>query len=460
MHSFVLKVRRTIDKYAMLQPDDRVVVGVSGGADSMALLHVLAELRRELRLSLFVAHLDHGLRAEGPAEESFVRQAAEDLGVPFLSRKGGVRKKQEQERLTLQEAAREVRYSFLLESARLYQATKIALGHTADDQAESILMRLLRGSGTRGLGGIPPLRDPLIIRPLLESWREEVESFLRARKVDFLTDPSNRSLHYLRNRIRHELLPLLRRYNSRLPQTLVQMAEIFRAEEDFWQNLVKEKFSALVKGQNKFSITLGIPSLRDQPLALRLRSLRYAIEKTTGNLRGIGLTHILSVDQLLYHPEPNQSLRLPRGLLVTKAYLDLTLAKSPEEISSFEIPVAGPGDWKIPEIHRKMKFEVLTSPPAVISQGPPEVALLDYDQVSFPLIIRSFKAGDRLQPLGMESEKKVKDLFMDCKIPARQRKKIPLLFHRDRLLWVAGLRLDHRVRVQPRTRRILRVEFV
>ncbi len=460
MHPLVLKVRRTIAKYGMLQPEDRVVVGVSGGADSMALLYVLAELRPELRLSLFVAHLDHGLRAEGPAEEAFVREASRHLGLPFVTRKGGVREKQEQQRLTLQEAAREVRYSFLMETAGLYQATKIAVGHTADDQAESILMHLLRGSGTRGLGGIPPVRNRVIVRPLLESWRGEVESFLRERKIGFLTDPSNRSLHFLRNRIRHELLPILRQYNSRLPRTLVQMGEILRGEEDFWENLVKEKFPGWVKSRNENSITLDIPSLKVQPAALRLRSLRHGAEEILGNLRGVGLAHILAMDQLLSHPEPNQCLHLPQGLFLTKAYGDLTFARSREEIFSFEVPVTGPGGWKIPEIGREMKFEILSSLPAVMGEESSKVALLDYDQVGFPLIIRSFRAGDRLQPLGMEGEKKVKDLFIDGKIPASQRKRIPLLFHKERLLWVPGLRLDHRFRVQRRTQRILRVELV
>jgi tRNA(Ile)-lysidine synthase len=460
VHPFVLKAQKTIEKHAMLQPGDRVVVGVSGGADSMALLYVLWELRRDLRLSLFVAHLDHGLRPEGPAEKSFVHKASRRLGVPFISQKGAVRAKQEQQRLTLEEAAREVRYSFLLETAQIHQATKIALGHTADDQAESIIMRLLRGSGTRGLGGIPPVRDKMFIRPLLESWREEVESFLREKKVAFLTDPSNRFPHFLRNRVRHELLPILQEYNPRLPQMLVQMAAIFRAEEEFWQTLVEEKFPLTVRSQNKISITLDIPSLIAQPLPLRLRSLRYATEKTLGNLRGVGLVHILAMNQLLQSPEPNQSLQLPQGLFLTKAYQALTFTQSREESPPFEVLVAGPGCWKIPAIGREMRFEILTSLPFVSRQDSPEVALLDYHKVAFPLIIRSFKAGDRLQPLGMEGEKKVKDLFIDCKIPTNQRKKIPLLFKKDQLLWIAGLRLDHRVRVRAKTQKILRVEFV
>ena len=460
MHPFVLKVQKTIKKHAMLQPGDRVLVGVSGGADSMALLCVLWELRRDLGLSLFAAHLDHGLRAEGPAEKSFVHEASLRLGVPFISQERAVRATQEQQRLSLEEAAREVRYSFLLETAQIHQATKIALGHTADDQAETILMRLLRGSGTRGLGGIPPVRDKVFIRPLLESWREDVESFLRERKVAFLTDPSNRSPHFLRNRIRHELLPLLQQVNPRLPQIVVQMAEVFRSEEEFWQNLVEEKFPLLLRSRNQVSITLDIPSLIAQPLPLRLRSLRYATEKALGNLRRVGLVHILAMNHLLQSPEPNQSLQLPQGLFLTKAYQALTFAQTREESPPFEVPVTGPGCWEIPAIGREMKFEILNSHPIVGQQGSSDVALIDYDEAAFPLIIRSFRAGDRLQPLGMKGEKKVKDLFIDAKIPANQRKKIPLLFKNDQLLWVAGLRLDHRVRVQAKTQKILRVEFV
>lgn len=460
MNPFVRMAKKTIQKYVMLQPGERVVVGVSGGADSMALLHVLWELRRDFRLSLVVAHLDHGLRPEGRAERSFVRKASVQLGIPFISRKVDVREKQKEQRLTLQEAAREVRYSFLQEAAKIHQATKIALGHTADDQAESIIMRLLRGSGTRGLGGIPPVRGEVFIRPLIESWREEVERFLQERKVAFLTDPSNRSLQFLRNRIRHELLPILQQYNPRLRHTLVQMAEIFRAEEDFWQNLLKEKFPSLVRSQKKGSITLDIPSLIAQSLPLRLRSLRYATEKILGHLRRVGLSHILAINNLLHSSEPNQSLQLPQGLCLTKAYQALTFAQSREEILPFEYSIAGPGCWEIPEIGRAMRFEILTSYPRVRPKSSSWVALLDFDKVAFPLTIRSFRPGDRLQPLGMEGEKKVKDLFIDYKIPATQRKKIPLLFKNDQLLWVAGVRLDHRVRLQPETQKVLRVELI
>jgi len=460
MHPLVLSAKKTIAKYEMLQPGERVVVGVSGGADSMALLHALWDLRRDLHLSLVVAHLDHGLRPEAAEEKLFVRKNCTELGIPFITRKVDVRQKQKGEHLTLQEAAREMRYIFLLETAKGQKATKIALGHTADDQAESIVMRLLRGSGTRGLSGIPPVRGGIFIRPLIEVWREEVESFLQERKVAYLTDPSNRSLHFLRNRVRLELLPILQRYNPKFRQTLVQMADLFRAEEGFWQKILEEKFPALVRSRKKDSITLDIPTLAGQPLPLRLRSFRYAVEKLLGHLRRLGFAHILTIEGLLQNPEPNKSLQLPQGLCVAKAYQALTFSKSRDEVIPFEHTVPGPGYVEIPEIGRTMRFEIQARPPRVRFENSSGVALLDSDAIDFPLTIRSFRPGDRFQPLGMEGEKKVKDLFIDCKIPTAQRKRIPLLFKEDQLLWVAGVRIDHRARLKPETRLALRAELL
>lgn len=304
------------------------------------------------------------------------------------------------------------------------------------------------------------MRGGIFIRPLIEVWREEVESFLQERKVAYLTDPSNQALHFLRNRVRHELLPILQQYNPRFRQTLVQMADLFRAEENFWQKIMEEKFPALVRSRKKDSITLDIPSLVAQPLPLRLRSFRHAIENLLGNLRRVGLPHILLIESLLQNPEPNKSLQLPQGLCVAKAYQALTLAKSREEAIPFEHVVPGPGYVEIPEIGRGMRFEVEASRPGVRFGNSSGIALLDYDTIDFPLTIRSPRPGDRFQPLGMEGEKKVKDLFIDCKIPAAQRKRIPLLFKEDRLLWVAGVRMDHRARLKAETQRVLRVELL
>jgi tRNA(Ile)-lysidine synthase len=459
VHPLILRLKKSVRKYAMLRPGEKVVVAVSGGADSMALLHGLWEVREYFGLSLAVAHLDHGLRPEGEQETHFVRDAAAKLGVPFFHQKGSVRARQKEKGLTIQEAARDVRYDFLRETARMNEASKVALGHTADDQAETILMRFLRGSGVRGLSGIPPVRERFFIRPLIEAWREEIESFLKQKKVDYLCDPSNLSDQYLRNRVRHNLLPLLRGYNPRIDRVLAQMADLFRAEEEFWQELMKEKFSQVVRGRDKGRLSLDVSSLASQPFPFRLRCFRQAVEEVQGHLRRVSLPHILAIESLSQNPEPNKVIRLPRGLTVTKAYRALHFCRAKKEAVPFEHAVSGPGYVEIPEIGRKIHFELQTGGRKILFPESPQVALLDFDDLEFPLVLRSFRSGDRIQPLGMEGEKKVKKLFIDSKIPAPQRKKIPLLYGQDRLLWVAGVRIDHRARLKPGTRRVLRVEL-
>lgn len=460
MFSLRQQVKKTIDKYEMLQPGDGVVIGVSGGPDSMALLRVLWELRQELHLSLYVAHLNHGLRPEGEEEKKFVQKAAVALGLPFFYQKADVVAWQKERNIPLQEAAREVRYAFLNEVAQKLGASKIALGHTADDQVESIVMRFLRGSGSRGLAGIPPVRDAIYIRPLLECWRGQIEDFLQKKKISFVTDPSNRYLHYLRNRIRHELIPLLKMYNPNLSHTLWQMAEIFRAEEEYWESLLQEKFSFFVRQQKKDALILDIPLLQKLPLAMQWRVMRQAIRDCLGHLRRIGFIHVLDITRLIQSPEPNKTLLLPHGLRITKSYQTLTLALHTEQPHSFSYQILGPGYVEIPEIGRAMNLEITSRPPLSKGTASPNVGLLDFDHLDFPLLIRSFRPGDRIQPLGMEKEKKIKDLFIDLKIPVRQRRLIPLLFKNDQILWVAGIRLDHRARLKPETQRVLRVEIV
>jgi tRNA(Ile)-lysidine synthase len=460
MTPFIRNIRKTIQRFAMLQPGDRVVIGVSGGADSMTLLHILWGLRAEYHLSLVVAHLDHGLRPEAAEDKSFVKKAASDLGVPFFSRKVDVGARCREEHLNLQEAAREARYQFLAEIARDQEASRIALGHTADDQAESIIMRFLRGSGSRGLSGIPPVREGVIIRPLIETWRSEIESFLREKKFPYRIDASNQSTHFLRNRVRHELLPLLQEYNPRVRQTLVQMAEIFRAEESFWQGMVEEKFPSLIKSKKKKSLTLDIPLLVAQPYPLRLRIFRFALETLLGNVRRLSFVHILNIENLLQNKEPNKGISLPQDISVDKAYQALIFSKAKEPAPPFAHIIPGSGVVEIPEIGRMLRLEFQTPKPLGPLANMAHIAFLDGDDIQFPLLLRSFRPGDRFQPLGMEGEKKVKDLFIDCKIPVVLRKKIPLLFQGDRLLWVAGLRIDHGVRLKPETKRVLYAELL
>ncbi len=443
----------------MLKGGEKIILGVSGGPDSMALLQALWEIRQEWRLGLIVAYLDHGLRPEASAEQALVGERAAALGLPFVSGKGNVEALRTERHLPLQEAAREIRYRFFLRKASDLSAEKIALGHTADDQAESVLMRLLRGSGTRGLAGIPPKREERIIRPLIEVWRQEVEGFLRERNIPFREDASNRSFHFLRNRIRHDLMPSLEKYNPQIKQILCQMAVRFRQEEDYWQDLAREKLFLLGRNQSSGSMSLDIPRLGALPVPLRLRVIRQTLETVLGHLRGFGFVHYQAVENLWQNPAAHKKIHLPHGIIVSKSYEKLNFCAGGEQTPSFEYIVCRPGVLTIPEIGRVMSFSIRDRAGDERMADEAGRALLEADRVHFPFTVRSFRPGDRFRPLGMEGEKKIKDFFIDQKIPLAQRRKIPLVYFQDHLLWVAGLRLDDRFRVKPESRRILQIEL-
>ncbi len=459
MSSFLRKVNQTILRHELLACGDRILIGVSGGPDSMALLHALGEFRKDWKISLIVCYLDHGLRPEAAEEKSFVAKAAADLGVPFLPGKADVRALKREKRLSLQEAAREARYDFFQETARECRADRIALGHTADDQAELVLMRLLRGAGGRGLAGIPPQRGRLFIRPLIEVWRKDVESFLREKGIPFREDSSNRSLQFLRNRIRHELLPLLENFNPRIRQILVQMADRFRLEEAYWQILVQEKFPAVLRSQKEGTLELDIPALNEYPLAMRLHFFRQAVQQILGHLRRFSASHFIAMENLCQNSEPNKEIRLPCGVQANKRYQVLKISLSREETLDFEKTIPGPGTIEIPEIGRQMRISVHRRE-GEVAFSDPFVALLDGENIHFPLTIRSLRPGDRFRPLGMDGEKKVKDFFIDHKIPLHQRRRIPLLFSQDQLLWIAGLRINHRFRLTAQTCQVLKAELL
>jgi tRNA(Ile)-lysidine synthase len=461
--SFLRKVQQTITRFELLGRGERILIGVSGGADSMALLHTLAEIRHEWGISLRVAYLDHGLRREAAEEKVFVGKAAADLGLPFVAGKADVGALKRERRLPLQEAAREARYDFLIKAARDSQADKIALGHTADDQAESVLMRLLRGSGARGLSGIPPKRGEIFIRPLIAVGRKDIESYLRQKNISYRDDVSNRNLHFLRNRIRRELLPELEKYNPQIRRILVQMADHFRLEEEYWRTLVQEKFSTVGHEPGKGTLILDIPGLAGLPIPLRLRLFREGIEKILGHLRGFGFSHFWAIENLWQNPAPNKEIRLPNGIRIFKSYGILKIFIAGEEIPPFEYAVPGPGIVEIRETKKGLRFSILKKAKVNLpkrGEDSSRIAFLEFDRLHFPLTIRSFRAGDKFQPLGMEGGKKVKDFFMDRKIPLTERRKIPLLFGNDKLLWVGGLRIDHRFRVKPTTRQVLKVEIL
>jgi tRNA(Ile)-lysidine synthase len=456
------KVQDTLTNYRMLQAGDRVLVALSGGPDSVALCHVLHELRQTYSVELVTAHVHHGLRgSEADRDASFVQDLARQLGLPVVVQRVNVRSWQKEHGGSLQMAARALRYQCLHQIMANEGASKLALGHNADDQAEEILLRIFRGAGQRGLTGMPPRNSKGVIRPLLECHRHEITSYLENRSLAYRQDESNLKPWCQRNLLRLELLPKLQQdFNSNLSATLLRTSNIFREEEEFWESLLSAWLDQYAVEGESGGVRLPIGPLLETHPAMQKRLLRRVVERVKGDLRSFGFHHTEILMQLCRSAAANSQIDLPGEVKAEKNYSWLTIGLRQQIPEDFHYEIPGPGSYPFPRLNHRMLLECVPADLASELSRHPSEALMDLDRVSFPLVLRSSKAGDRFRPLGLGGGKKLKKFFIDAKIPRSQRRRIPILCSGGQIIWVVGHRLDDRVKVTAKTSRLLRLLYV
>ncbi|MCJ7515076.1 MAG: tRNA lysidine(34) synthetase TilS [Dehalococcoidia bacterium] len=444
---------------------DKLLVAVSGGADSVCLLHILARHRNEFGAEIYVAHLNHQLRGnESDADATYVSDLARKLGVPATVerrdvasyRKGG----------SLEEAAREVRYGFLADVAEKLDAAKVVTGHTCDDHIETILLHLLRGSGTTGLCGLQP-RSAFpypekscrleLIRPLLKITRQETMGYCRRHRLTPRTDSSNESLSFLRNRVRLELLPLLRDYNPGIDRALLRLADIAGDDISFieqqasllWQDLVQKDGDVLYLDVNKM-LTL--------PRALQRQVFRKAVKQLRGDLKDVEAEHIEAMIESLSKPA-GKRFHLPDGLTLSTEYGRLVMTATPASVCPLPL-IKGTASINIPGQTDLPGWRVTADVvEKSVSRNNGLTASFDFDKVGKKLIVRRRRPGDRFQPLGMSQTKKLQDFMVDAKIPRSWRDRVPLVSSARQILWVVGWRMDDRVKVTEKTKKVLWLQF-
>jgi len=462
LEKILRKISRTITKYHMLQPGDSVVVAVSGGPDSVCLLDVLSALRGVLGIRLIVAHFDHGLRpGEDEGETRFVEALAHSLSLPFVKAKWDLGLQAAAG--SLEERARDARYRFLEETLGRYAAQKIALGHNLNDHAETVLMRLLRGSGRSGLAGIPPKREGKFIRPLIELTRGEVEQYLKGRGLSYVTDPSNLQCRHLRNQIRLELLPVLQKYQPRIVEILGNMAEIMRKDEAWMEEEARKWITDNCRPRERRGSRIELPLRPFLDLAepMRNRVVRQAIRLSGGTLRGLSLRHIEAINRIAAGKRPQTRIHLPHALIAERQYEKLFFQVGErKKAKSFLYVLKGPGTYPLKELSCTISLKKGEQGAALNPESSPWIAILNGDKLSYPMVLRNFRPGDRLVPLGMRGQKKIKALLIDLKIPAEDRARIPILTCGEVPVWVCGLRIDERFKVTPETKNVLKAELI
>ncbi len=505
----------------MISSEEIVVVGVSGGADSVCLLHVLAKWQKRLGIKLHVAHLNHQLRGvESEADAEYVSNLAGSFGIPVTIDRQDVASYRTERNCSIEEAARELRYAFLARVAREVGANRIAIGHTRHDQVETILMHILRGTGITGLCGLAPcspmaydsqrmslpaspsslptsplslpasplsLRakrsNLLVIRPLLDITREETMSYCQQHQLDPRIDSSNLSLSFFRNRLRLQLLPLLRQYNPSVDQALLRLADIAKEDNAFLEQQVSRLWEEVAKQENNV-IYLDKRQLAALPIALQRQLLRAAVARLAGDARDIEASHIEAARSLLNKPV-GKRISLPHGLICHGGYNELAITRLPSVIASEawqshfppcpfpplpgEFPLKVPGEtvfpgWNVIASIVGERVDALSLRGALSTSEETcqsnLVADFDYHKTGTEFFVRQRQPGDRFQPLGMNMPKKLQEFMVDVKIPRSWRSHIPIVCSPQQIIWVVGWRIDDRVKTTEASKEILRLEFI
>ena len=467
------KFKGTIKKYEMLGQGEKVLVALSAGPDSIALMDLLNRLKADFALDLVVAHYHHKLRGRSAdLDEKLAKVTAQKYRLEFIP--GAAAPDWHKKiRGSMEELARKMRYEFLLASADKIKADRIAVGHNANDLAESFFINLLRGSGLLGLAGMPPRRDK-IIRPLVETTRDEIMDYLHDRGIPFRIDKSNLDRKIPRNRIRAELIPMLKTYNPKIVEALVRTSELLRKDELLMESKSREAFSKLAR-KNETRVSFSATRFSAQPKAIQRRLVRHAIEHLKKDLRRIGSEHLFELERLIDSNTASFEIGLPAGIRIRKSYDQLFLENAfASKSSGFEPVLLKPPMTKTVSISPQHEIEVELLPSEFkefkrdqkkrkkrksIFESGVDQDFLAFDDFTGKLMLRASKPGDRLQPLGMKGRRKLKEIFVDLEIPREQRAFYPVLASEKELLWVPGYGLSEKVKVRPDSKKIFRLRI-
>ena len=466
------KIRKTIIKYNMLSEGDNVIIGLSGGPDSVCLGIILHKLRVDFNLTLNAVYVDHGLRPdEVENEKAFCKNFCNNLGIGFFTKAVDVKEYAKDRKLNMQEAARELRYHAYEEVSKKACAAKIALGHTADDQSETFFIMLLRGSGMKGLSGIPPVRsldlgvkkNILIIRPLIEIERKEIEDFLYRNasrithnaSLPFIVDSSNLKKDYFRNWIRLMIIPEFKKKSPALVKSISRMADILREEDAYLEIIATKTLMRLISRKSADAIELFILPLETMEKPILRRVLRRALSEAEG-LKGIDFIHIEDMIELIKRGKSGDRIYLPKGIRVIKNYSTMVITSMPpQKISTYTINV--PGEVVLNEIKAVIKASAGKKSD---DYGDGKITtVFDADKIGTVLTVRQRENGDFFYPSGFGKRKKLQDFFVDEKVPRDERDSVPIVVSGNDIVWVAGFRGDERFNAAADTKRFLRLEF-
>lgn len=455
------KVLNTIKKHNLIENGDNILIGVSGGPDSMALLYVLLSIQTEISFSLHIAHVNHGVRGiEADEDEKFVEGISKKLGISFYSKKIDMEGYARENKLSSEDAGRKLRYDFFREVLSSINGGKIAVAHNKNDQAETLIMRFFRGTGLDGLKGME-YKNGDIIRPLLDVSRDEIEKYILEKNIDTRLDKTNLENIYNRNKIRLELIPyIVDNFNPNIIDTLWRTSRTMSNDSDFLENFSKERYRELVKSQDKNSIILYRQRFYDEHIAIKQRIIRHSIYNLLGTLEGISEIHVRNVLELFERGDTGKSIDLPNSLEVKTSYDDLIFQKKNlDGNKNYKYSLKLGQSTYVKEWNCIFEMEVFPIEKIQLNFKDRFIKYFDYDKIKGEIYIRNRRLGDTIQPFGMNGNKKLKDLFIDKKVPIDEREKIPIIVDESDIIWVVGVRTSEKYKITSYTKNVLVIKY-
>lgn len=452
---------KTILKFRMIKKGDSVLLAVSGGADSCVLLYLLNEIKKSWKLQLAIAHVNHQLRGKASdADETFVRTLGRKLKIPVFVECINVKQKATDENISVEEAARHIRYGFFERIARQNKIRLIATAHNQDDQAETVLMRIVTGTGLRGLQAIRPKRllnkfsDLYLIRPLIEFSRSEIRGFARLNHIVFRNDRSNNSIKYLRNKIRLKLLPFIERFfNPQVKKTLARIPQVLDTDLSFLGESAQIRFDqlAIIK---KNEVTFPTPSFLKLHSAIQYRLLNLALKKIANSELDF---HHWDLFLENISTSAHFRLQLPGNVLISVSKSQLRLYVKEGEIGQFSYLLFEGDSAEIPESDTTISCKLISGKPRRLKKADRTYELFDFDKLVFPLTVRNRKPGDVFQPFGQHKPLKLKKFLINQHIPQQKRDQLPLIVSEGRIIWIVGVAMSELAKVDPKTKRIVSI---
>ncbi|MCC0696739.1 tRNA lysidine(34) synthetase TilS [Clostridioides sp. ES-S-0048-02] len=455
------KVLSTINKHNLIQKGDKIVLGLSGGPDSVCLLHVLNRLKKDFNIEIYAAHLNHQIRGiEAQKDALYVSKLCEDMGIVFFVKSINVPKYCENEGLSLEEGARKLRYEMFYEIKDKIKANKIAIGHNLNDQAETVMMRIMRGTGLKGLKGIDYIRDNCIIRPILDVERIDIEEYCKAYNLNPRIDKTNLENIYTRNKIRLDLLPYMKdNFNSNVIESIVRMSNSLKSDNDYIEKEAEAKFREVSNIKEKSFVEINLEDFICLHDAIKVRVLRNSIKHILGDTNFVDQKHIEDIMSLESDSKVNKMITLPRNIFVYRKKDSIILTN--EEIISEEIEfyynIPSNGFIKIKELKQIIETQVMSIDRYKSMKLDNSSKGFDFNKVKGGIVIRSRRQGDKIK-LAMGS-KKVKDLFIDLKIPREERCKIPIITDSEGIICVGDYKISENYKIDESTKEVLKINF-